>query len=94
MNIINPTIPLQPILIIPREYILNGVLWMRNELRDKETTNNVTCTKNNGYLQIPISGVFKEGESYEFEYRKLDGTVLYRGKIYSTSQIDLQNYHL
>lgn len=94
MNVLNPNFTTQFINIIPREYDLSGVLWLRNELRDKETISNVTCIVSNGYLQIPIIGTFKEGESYELEYRKTDDTVLYRGKLYCTSQTDLQNYHL
>jgi hypothetical protein len=74
--------------------VSSGSLWLRNELRDKETTIIVNPIINGNYLTIIFNLTVKEGESYEYEFRKLDGTVMYRGKIYCTSQADLQNYSL
>lgn len=94
MNVINPSNTLHAINIIPRVYISTGVIWLRNELRDKETTININPLINGSYLTLAFNLSVKEGESYEFEFRKIDGAIMYRGKIYCTSQTDLQNYSL
>ena len=84
MKIFNPTDTTHTLQIIPREYVSTATMILRNELRQTETTHNLTCTNVDGYLTATFTKVMTEGQSFEFEVYDSINALLYRGKAYAT----------
>lgn len=93
MKVINPNNSIHNLFLSPRAFVSNAKLWIRNELRDIEETINVTCEQIYGFVKIEFTKTVAEGQSFEFELLTTDNELLYRGKIYVTSQ-ETQNYRL
>jgi hypothetical protein len=87
MKIFDPTDTTHTLQIIPREYVSNATMVLRNELRQTETTHNLTCTNVNGYLTANFTHTFSEGQNFEFEVYDTNDNLLYRGKAYATTNI-------
>lgn len=93
MKVINPNETDHTLFLTPRKYVTDATLWLRNELKNVETTTSVTCNEIGGFLRLSFEKTVKEGESYELELLSLDNELLYRGKIYVTEK-ETQNYRL
>ncbi len=87
MKIFDPTDTTHTLQIIPREYVSTATMILRNELRQTETTHNLTCTNVNGYLTATFTHTMSEGQSFEFEVYDTNDVLLYRGKAYATENI-------
>jgi hypothetical protein len=87
MKIFDPTDATHTLQIIPRDYVSTATMVLRNELRQTETTHNLTCTNTNGYLTADFTHTFSEGGNYEFEVYDTNDNLLYRGKAYATTNI-------
>lgn len=87
MKIFDPTDTVHTLKIIPREYVTNATMILRNELRQTETTHTLTCTNVGGYLTSTFTQVMTEGQNFEFEVYDTNDNLLYRGKAYATATI-------
>jgi len=90
----------QTIKIIPSSTSVAEVtLFLRSETdKDINLTQNITSVNNNGYMSLSFTfDKFKEGETYFFEVKKTffpNDPILYRGLIFCTDQISMQNYKI
>lgn len=81
--------------VIPREYAEEVRLVMWNEMTSVSTEiDNIITTTTNGHLEIPFNHYFIEGDSAETKVFDMDNKLIWRGKIYATSQTDLENFTL
>lgn len=99
MTIIRPSSTTQEITIIPRYYGVDLTLILVNE----ETQQNYTFgllehMYLNGYLTLFFDLNCLEGQSFNLEltngYEKGSEVVLFRGKVFATDTVDLENYKL
>jgi hypothetical protein len=93
MKVISPNLSTQEITIIPR-YYPQGVLNLYVTLEGGTTTqlSNITYSVLNGLLTFTITGDYPENNKYYIELRE-DNTIVYRGKMFSTSQ-NTQDYKI
>lgn len=68
------------------------VLW--NEIKETETIINLEVNEENGLMVIDFNHDFLDGETYEVKITDLQDKLIWRGKILSTTQTDLENYIL
>ena len=94
MNILKPTTEPQQLLFIPRYEVATVFVKLLNEFTEDLTLLELNATYDNGYMTVEINHSFKEGENYSYEVEDGLNNLLYRGKIYITSQTDLQNFKL
>lgn len=94
MNILFPISTPQTLVFIPRDNKANILLVITDESTSVETEFTLSTTYNNGYMSVSLSYDFEEGGSYTYESFDLEGNLLYRGKIFSTAQTDLENYNI
>ena len=80
--------------IIPRFYETNIKLSLWNELTSTQTGLTATAGITGGYLEIPFTYFLSEGDSIETEVTDTDDKLMWRGKLYATSQTDLENFTL
>lgn len=93
-----PTNNAQVISIIPRLYTVASNLSMvivEDGTRKKQTINNITSTlsTNGNFLQMSLAfSILTVENSYSFELKQ-GTTLLFRGKVYCTSQTDNTTDH-
>lgn len=80
--------------IIPRYYETELTMHLWNEFKQEETVLECTGTIDEGYLIIPFTLYMTEGESFETKVFDSTNRTVWRGKLYATSQTDLQNFTL
>jgi hypothetical protein len=80
--------------IIPRFYETEVKLILWNEIKEVQTNLTITATITNGYLEIPFTLYLEEGDSLEVKVTNMADKLMWRGKIYATSQTDLENFTL
>ena len=80
--------------VIPRFYTTDVKLYLWNELKSMETVLTCVATETNGYLEIPFTYFLTEGDSIETKVTDTTDKLMWRGKIYATSQTDLENFTL
>jgi hypothetical protein len=80
--------------VAPRFFTTNVVLTLWNEIREEKQVFNLVSTQYNGYMEINFNHIFLEGESYEASINNTTGNLIWRGKLYSTSQTDIENFTL
>jgi len=78
-------------------YDVNLILW--DEVKELETIIPLTVTKENGAMVLSFWFDFQDGQSFEVKVLSrgdgdADGKLIWRGKIYSTTQDDLENFKL
>lgn len=93
MIVLNPTQQTHNITIIPRRYSTSITIFLRNENTDVTEEITTTAIKNNTYLQISLTKELFESDSFEIQVNDVQG-MIYRGKIFVTSQTDLENYKI
>lgn len=91
MNTVQPISTPQTLIFIPRQSAETVVLSLFDEMLETTTEHELSAIYQDGYMEVEISHDFKEGHNYSYQVQA-DGNLLYRGKIFSTSQTDLQNY--
>ena len=88
---------LEPIytLKIPYRFFSSEVkLLLWNEIKEKEIILNLTVIENNGEMILTFTNDFEDGETYEVKVTDINDKLIWRGKILSTIQTDLENYIL
>lgn len=68
------------------------ILW--NEIKETETILDLSVVEDNGLMIIDFHHDFEDGETYEVKITDLDDKLIWRGKVLSTTQTDLENYIL
>lgn len=93
MKVFLPVGTSQNLSVMPRANASEVDLTIRQELKDVTTVfNNISTSFSDGYLTIPFSHPFVEGETYELTVTdSSDGSLLWRGRGFVTSQTP-QNY--
>ena len=96
MKVLLPIATEQIIQIIPRFESSTVSFSIRDEETDTTSTSTIATTYSNGYMSIPFTFDFTNAEqkSYEMTVETLAGALIYRGKIFITAQVDLQNYKM
>lgn len=93
MIVINPDNTVHELIFIPRYDVESVTLILRNKETDETETTTQGTTYANGYMTISLTKDVLETQSYEMEVRD-EETVLFRDKIFCTSQTDLENYQV
>jgi hypothetical protein len=92
MHILKPIATSQDIVVVPRSYATSGITI---ELTDEDTNTTATLTpsvsNSDGYMTLSSIYSVKEGTFYTFKVI-LSSAIIYRGRVYCTSQIDLKQY--
>lgn len=85
----------QNLVVRPRANAAVVNLAIRNEFTDvTTTTTGIAASFSKGYLTIPFSHDFAEGETFEMEVtNNSGGALLWRGKCFVTNQTP-QNYKI
>ena len=89
MIIMTTTGNAQTFKVIPREYVTNATLTIRDDSSNvSKTYTGLTQTTSVNHLQVAITfnPVLKEGRYYDLTLKKADATVIYKDKIFCTDQ--------
>ena len=94
MKVLLPIATSQNLIVRPRFNVTTVDLVLRNILKDTTTTTSgITSSFADGFLTIPFTHDFSEGETYSVQVNNnATGAVLWRGMIYITAQAP-QNYN-
>lgn len=87
--------PQDHILKVPYRFFSTNiklVLW--NEIKELETILDLVVVEADGEMLITFQHDFEDGESYEVRVTDTNNKLIWRGKILSTIQTDLENYIL
>lgn len=87
--------PQDHILKVPYRFFVTNikfVLW--NEIKEIETILDLVVVEVDGQMLITFQHAFEDGESYEVRVTDTNNKLIWRGKILSTIQTDLENYIL
>ena len=87
--------PQDHILKVPYRFFTSNiklVLW--NEIKELETILDLVVVEADGQMLITFQHDFEDGESYEVKVTDNNNKLIWRGKILSTIQTDLENYIL
>lgn len=87
--------PQDHILKVPYRFFTSNVklvLW--NEIKEIETILDLVVVEADGQMLITFQHDFEDGESYEVKVTDINSKLIWRGKILSTIQTDLENYIL
>lgn len=87
--------PQDHILKVPYRFFTSNiklVLW--NEIKEIETILELVVVEVDGEMLITFQHDFEDGESYEVRVTDTNNKLIWRGKILSTIQTDLENYIL
>jgi len=87
--------PADSILKIPYRFFISEVkliLW--NEIKETKSILSLIAIEDNGQMVLTFTHNFKDGETYEVLVTDMNDKLIWRGKILSTVQTDLENYIL
>lgn len=95
MNVINPNSASHQLRVIPRFYPDGSVsMLLKDEFTKTETTIVIDPVIADGYMFLTFNHTFENNSNYRVTISK-DGEVVYRGKIFATTQWDdTQNYKI
>lgn len=94
MKVFKPSDTHHTLYIIPRSYVSDATMVLRDELKEIETVIDLDCETVGNYLSAPFEFQFREGASYELVIYGSESRILYNTKVYATDFEDLQNYKL
>ena len=77
---------------VPRYFVQECELILRNELTDVIETRTLEMINDNGIAVLIFDGDIKDATSFEMTVNDLTGKLLYRGKAFATTQTDIQQY--
>lgn len=94
MKVLLPIATTQNLLVRPRANVATVDLVLRDILKDTTTTTSgITSSFADGFLTIPFTHDFTEGETYSVQVNNnVSGAVLWRGLMYITAQTP-QNFN-
>ena len=80
---------------VPYRFFTENVKFIiYDELNDLEYTIDVVAEDDQGYMKFNYEFTFEDEKSYESKIVDDNGKLIWRGKLYATSQEDLQNYSI
>jgi len=80
---------------VPYRFFSSNVKFLiYDEFNDIETIIEVEAEDVNNYMEFNFNFDFEDDKTYESKITDIDGKLIWRGKIYSTTQTDLQNYSI
>lgn len=68
------------------------VLW--NEIKETESILELQVEEENGLMVINFNFDFQDADSFEAKITDLENKLIWRGKLFATTQTDLENYIL
>ena len=77
---------------IPRYFVETCNLILRNELTDEVINLETRMIEENGLAILTFSGDISNATSFEMTVKDLEGGLIFRGKAFSTTSEDIQNY--
>lgn len=86
MMILSTSTDAQTIKLIPREYVTDATLVLRDDTTNAVVTYNVTPTTNKNYLSISQALSLKEGRYYDLTVKNSSAEVIYKDKVFCTAQ--------
>ena len=89
MKVLNTSASEQTFKIIPREYVTDATMLVRDDSTNVTTTyTGLTPSTSINHLEITntFDPVLAEGHFYDMTLKKIDGTVIYKDKIFCTDQ--------
>jgi hypothetical protein len=96
MKVLQPVQTEQTLLIVPRQYVEANdlqIVLTEDGSKKSETLTGITSTISGNYLSIAVSSaILTEGSMYFLELTQ-GGTLLYRDKVYCTTQTDTSVKH-
>lgn len=92
MNTVNPNVVEHTLKVACRAYTGDLTMSIRDDYTKDALNVSVTVTKSNSYRSLAFNYHFEEGKWYALTLRDSNLIPVYRGKIYATSQTDLDKY--
>ena len=92
MNIVNPNQSEHSLKVATRKYTGDLELTIRDDYSKETSTPEVVVTKSNSYRSLAFDYHFEEGKWYAITLRDSNEIPVYRGKVYATSQTELDVY--
>ena len=79
---------------IPYRFFNTDVnLYLFNEFTEEENNIQLTAVESDGYMILTFNYLFKNGETFEAKVTN-DDKLIWRGKIFATTQDNLQDFSL
>jgi hypothetical protein len=78
--------------IIPRFYTTEVVATFTNELTQAVHTLNCSAVKMGNYLRVAFMMDANNNDSFSVTVKDLTGKLMWRGKVFATTQEDIQQY--
>lgn len=78
--------------IIPRFYSTNVIATFTNELTQEVSTLTCSATKVGNYLRVSFRLDANNSDSFSVTIEDTTGKLMWRGKVFATTQEDLQQY--
>jgi hypothetical protein len=83
------------ILKVPYRFFTTQVkMYLWNEIKEIDTILDLTVVEEDGIMKLEFQHDFEDAESYEVRITDTTDKLIWRGKILSTIQTDLENYIL
>tara|TARA_R110002049_G_scaffold42653_5_gene126895 strand:+ start:159 stop:518 length:360 start_codon:yes stop_codon:yes gene_type:complete len=89
MKVLTTSANAQTFKVVPREYVANATLTIRDDSTNvSKTYTGLTQTISVNHLQVSntFSPVLVEGSYYDMTLKKTDGSIIYKDKIFCTDQ--------
>lgn len=77
---------------IPRYFVETCNLILRNELTNDVIEMSLPMVNDSGYAVLTFIGDIINAASFEMTVKDLEGGLIFRGKAFSTTSEDIQNY--
>jgi len=89
MKVLTTSASAQTFKVIPREYVTSATMLVRDDSTNVTTTYaGLTPSTSVNHLEITntFDPILKEGHFYDMTLKKVDGTIIYKDKIFCTDQ--------
>lgn len=89
MKVLTTSALAQTFKIIPREYVTSATMLITDDsTNDTITYTGLTPAVSINHLEVSniFNPVLKEGRYYDMTFKKIDGTIIYKDKIFCTDQ--------
>mgnify|MGYP003112506217 FL=1 len=86
MKILTTSTEPQTLKIIPREYVTDATMVVRDDTNNTSVNYSVTPTTYRNYLSIDQAFDLKEGRYYDLTIKNTGNSVIFKDKIFCTSQ--------
>ena len=86
MKVIQPIDTQQNLIVRARENATGVTLVLTNPLGAANTYSSITTSYSNGLLTVPFTQDISEGQTFKATLKNGSGAIIWRGKLYATSQ--------